>query len=129
MDLNDQMEGCIHNDLITHVSDVRDPAAVSEYLKGADPYTRNVYMAYMPGSGLNAVEKAKVYLATMAMDRRLHTWFDLSNQLFACIGADSETHAPSAYMHGFVVNALAERLERRLSGAASAAYVSSTAAP
>ena len=129
MDLNDQMEGCIHNDLITHVSDVRDPAAVSEYLKGADPYTRNVYMAYMPGSGLNAVEKAKVYLATMAMDRRLHTWFDLSNQLFACNGADSETHAPSAYMHGFVVNALAERLERRLSGAASAAYVSSTAAP
>lgn len=123
MDLNDQMEGCIHNDLSLHVADVRDSAAVSEYLEGADPYTRNVYMAYMPDSGLNVVEKAKVYLATMAMDKRLHVWFDTSEKLFGCTGTEDGAFAPSAYMHGFSVNDFADRLERKLSGAASAAYM------
>ena len=123
MDLNDRMEGCIHDDLSIHVADIRDADAVSRYLEGADPYTRNVYLAYMPGSGLNAIEKAKVYLATVAMDKRLHTWFDLSGQLFACTGTDSEAHAPSAYMYGFGANELADSLERKLSGAAGAAYV------
>ena len=123
MDLNDRMEGCIHDDLSIHVTDIRDADAVSRYLEGADPYTRNVYLAYMPGSGLNAIEKAKVYLATLAMDKRLHTWFDLSGQLFAFTGTDSEAHASSAYMYGFGANELADSLERKLSGAAGAAYV------
>ena len=109
------------NELV--VTDIRDADAVSRYLEGADPYTRNVYLAYLPGSGLNAIEKAKVYLATLAMDKRLHTWFDLSGQLFACTGTDSEAHAPSAYMYGFGANELADSLERKLSGAAGAAYV------
>ena len=89
-----------------------------------EEFFANASALHTPGhSAMNAIEKAKVYLATLAMDKRLHTWFDLSGQLFACTGTDSEAHAPSAYMYGFGANELADSLERKLSGAAGAAYV------